>query len=259
MAELNRAPIRGVVEKLARRDSLIVMLAALTIVGLAAWYTYAGAGLQMMAAPVWTLGYGVLNLLMWWVMMIAMMTPSAAPMLLLYAGIKRLGPDRDRVVWLSLVFLGGYLLAWGGFSVIATTLQWRLETQGLSDGAMMPLNSRLLAAILLLLAGGYQFSGVKDSCLAHCRAPGQFLADHNQPGGLGALRLGLRHGSYCLGCCWALMALLFVGGIMNLYWIAGLALYVLAEKMLPNLRYFSQLTGGVSIGSGGYLLVSTLI
>lgn len=237
---------------------MIVALAVLLITALAAWYTYVGVGLPMTATPVWTLGYALLNFLMWWIMMIAMMTPSAAPMLLLYTAIKRMGPDAGRVVWLSLLFLSGYLLAWGGFSLLATTLQWQIEILGLSMGAMMPIKSGILAGSVLVLAGLYQLTDVKEACLTRCHSPGAFLAQHRRPGGAGALRLGVIHGGYCLGCCWALMALLFVGGIMNIYWIAGLALYVLAEKTVPNMRVMSRLTGGVLIVVGTYVLISAL-
>jgi len=256
---VNQTQTLGPVERLARRDGVIVLLAALLIAGLAAWYTLTGAGVPMSMNPVWTPGYALLNLVMWWVMMIAMMTPSAAPMLLLYVAVKRMGPEGHRTVWLSLLFLGGYLLAWAGFSLIATLLQWQIERFDLSMGAMMPITSPVLGGAVLVMVGVYQFTGVKEACLTHCRSPGAFLADHNRPGAAGALRLGLLHGGYCLGCCWALMALLFVGGIMNLYWIAGLALYVLAEKTLPKMHKFSSATGSLLLAGGAFLLISALI
>jgi len=256
---VNQTQTLGPVERLARRDGVIVLLAALLIAGLAAWYTLTGAGVPMSMNPVWTPGYALLNLVMWWVMMIAMMTPSAAPMLLLYVAVKRMGPEGHRTVWLSLLFLGGYLLAWAGFSLIATLLQWQIESFDLSMGAMMPITSPVLGGAVLVMVGVYQFTGVKEACLTHCRSPGAFLADHNRPGAAGALRLGLLHGGYCLGCCWALMALLFVGGIMNLYWIAGLALYVLAEKTLPKMHKFSSATGSLLLAGGAFLLISALI
>jgi predicted metal-binding membrane protein len=237
---------------------MIVALAALSVTLIAAWYTFAEAGLAMTASPAWTPGYALLNLAMWWVMMIAMMTPSAAPMLLLYTAVKRMGPDADRVALLSLMFLAGYLVAWGGFSLIATLAQWQIETLGLSMGAMMPIKSGALAGAVLLLAGLYQLTEVKNACLSHCRSPGAFLVQHRHPGAIGALRLGVIHGWYCLGCCWALMALLFVGGIMNIYWIVGLALYVLAEKHVPKVHVLSRLTGGILIVAGTYALFTAL-
>ncbi|MFC3613676.1 DUF2182 domain-containing protein [Lutimaribacter marinistellae] len=258
----------GRVERLVRHDRQIVIAATGLIFLLAALYTYFGVGMSMTAAdmtrmagpigdpmsmgqqPVWSLSYAVLMFFMWWIMMIAMMTPSAAPMLLLYTALKKRGPESDKAVMLSLVFLSGYLAAWGAFSFVATGLQWATEATGLSDGPMMTLKSRPVAGAVLLLAGIYQFTGLKEACLRHCRSPAQFLADHARPGAVGAFRTGAHHGLYCLGCCWALMALLFVGGIMNLYWIVGLALYVLAEKILGAGQTFTRVTGGVLVCFG---------
>lgn len=241
--------------------------AALVILAAAA-YTVAGVGMNMsavrmtgMAGPVgrpmqmgpaspWTVSYALLIFLMWWIMMIAMMTPSAAPALLLYTATKRLGPEGARATALSGAFLAGYLLAWAGFSVVAMLAQWGLERAGLSDGPMMTISSRGFAGTVLVLAGLYQFSPLKRACLRHCRSPAHFLAAHNHPGYPGALRTGVEHGAYCLGCCWALMALLFVGGIMNLYWIAGIAAYVAAEKLLPRAMWLAPVTGGALIAAG---------
>ena len=130
-------------------------------------------------------------------------------------------------------FLGGYLLVWALFSIAATTLQWWLQSVGLISSRMMTVSSIHVASSILILAGVYQFSSLKKACLRHCRSPVQFLAEHRRPGNAGALIMGAHHGTFCLGCCWALMALLFVGGVMNLYWIVGVALLVAIEKMAP--------------------------
>jgi predicted metal-binding membrane protein len=270
----NRRPATGLVERLARQEQMIVAIAVALIVGLAAIYTISGAGMRMSAlqmtrmtgplgvsglagaGSVWTPGYVVLIFLMWWIMMIAMMTPSAAPTLLLYTALKRVGPDADRARVLGGLFLAGYLLAWAGFSLLAMTAQWGVEAAGLSSGRTMALSSRVLAAAVLILAGAWQFSGFKDACLTHCRSPGEFLSARIRPGATGALRLGAAHGLYCLGCCWALMALLFVGGIMNLYWIVGLALFVLGEKTLPNRRLLSRVVGAALVLGGVGMLVA---
>lgn len=262
-------------ERLAARDRLVVIGATGLIILLAALYTIFGIGMQMtavemtrMAGPIgqpmqmggpraWTPGYTLLIFLMWWVMMVAMMTPSAAPVLLLFSAVKKAGPEGPQAPQLSLLFLCGYLLAWGGFSALATALQWALESRGLSDGPMMTLSSRLLAGGVLAAAGLYQLTPVKDACLEHCKSPAQFLASHARPGAAGALLTGMHHGTYCLGCCWVLMALLFVGGIMNLYWIAGLALYVLAEKLLPGGRWFSRATGVLLLAAGGWVIFTS--
>jgi len=130
------------------------------------------------------------------------------------------------------VFAAGYLAVWGGFSALATALQWGLEKIGLLSG-MMATTATWLGAAILIVAGLWQFAPFKHTCLRHCRSPIGFLAGHWRAGSVGAFRMGLEHGAYCLGCCWFLMALLFFGGVMNLWWIGGLAAYVLMEKVLP--------------------------
>lgn len=266
----------GPVERLLRRDRSIVLAAVAVIVALAGAYTVMGVGMDMSAldmtrmAPgagagkampmgmAWSLSHGLLVFFMWWVMMIAMMTPSAAPALLLYAAVKRLGTERVQATALTLWFLLGYLFVWAAFSLLATGLQWTLGQIGLMNDGLMRLNSRLSAGGILLMAGLFQFSGLKDACLSHCQSPAKFLTTHNRPGRGGALRLGVYHGVYCLGCCWALMALLFVGGIMNLWWIVGLAFYVLAEKTLPHSRWLTRGTGALLLGAGGYFALTGL-
>jgi predicted metal-binding membrane protein len=264
----------GPVERIMARDTWVVIAAVSLIVFLAGLYTVMGVGMSMsaldmtrMAGPVgepmpmgppkeWTWGYALLIFLMWWVMMIAMMTPSAAPVLLLFTALKRRGTQKNQATSLSITFLLGYLLAWMGFSAFAMFLQWLTESVALTNGPMMTLGSKPVAGVVLLAAGLYQFSSLKAACLRHCRSPAHFLSAHNRKGHLGALQMGMHHGVYCLGCCWALMALLFVGGIMNLYWIVGLAIYVLVEKLIPHPRLFSQATGIVLIAAGVWILVS---
>ena len=187
--------------------------------------------------------------------MIAMMTPSAAPTLLLFTALKRHGKDKRHAATYSLLFLAGYLLIWALFALSAAFLQWGLGTIGLASGSMMTINSNVLAGVVLLGAGLYQFSGLKNACLEHCRSPAIFLSEHNRPGLRGALTMGAHHGVYCLGCCWALMALLFVGGTMNLYWVIGLALYVLIEKTLPFGEIISKSAGVVLVCAGLYILI----
>ncbi|MBY6055469.1 DUF2182 domain-containing protein [Leisingera daeponensis] len=266
--------IPGPAERLARNDQAVVLGAVAFIVLLSALYTVMGAGMNMtavemtrMARPIgepmemgagtpWTAGYAGLIFLMWWVMMIAMMTPSAAPVLLLFSAIKKAGSQPAKAPLLSLLFLSGYLLAWAFFSAIATALQWWLETMGLSDGPMMSLSSRALGGALLLAAGAYQFTPYKHACLSHCRMPVHFLTVHNRTGLAGAVLMGAHHGTFCLGCCWVLMLLLFAGGIMNLYWIAGLALFILAEKTFPHPKLFTAAAGVLLCLAGSYVLAT---
>jgi predicted metal-binding membrane protein len=259
----------GLVERLASKDRMIVMLAVFAIVVLAGIYTVTGVGMNMSALDMtnsigtrmqmgkagdWTAAYAALLFLMWWMMMIAMMSPSATPTLLLFTALKRHGKDKQNAIYYSGLLLAGYLLIWAFFSVLATFLQWGLETLGLLTAAIMTVNSGLLAGIILIFAGLYQFSELKNTCLKHCRSPAYFLSANNRPGAFGALMMGAHHGVYCLGCCWALMALLFVSGIMNLYWIVGLALYVLAEKILPLGAVISRIFGIILIFTGIYVM-----
>ncbi|WP_170466467.1 DUF2182 domain-containing protein [Ruegeria arenilitoris] len=270
-------PRSGAVERLMRHDRAIVLAGVSLIILVSAWYTIAGIGMNMTAAemtrmagpigepmqmgsaPQWDLQYATLIFLMWWVMMIAMMTPSAAPAVLLYTAIKRAGPEQAKAARFSFLFLAGYLVAWAVFSLIATGMQWGLESIGLSDGPMMTIRSKTFAGCILILAGAYQLSDLKTACLRHCQSPARFIADHHKPGAYGALRTGALHGVYCLGCCWALMALLFVGGIMNLYWIAGLAIYVALEKLLPNARWLPVATGLALIAVGLWVVLDAVL
>jgi predicted metal-binding membrane protein len=243
-------------EQILRHDRLIVAGGIAGVTALAWAYLFAGAGIDMNMADMpmdmsmpWSTSYAVLMFIMWSIMMIAMMVSSAAPMVLLFAAIKRkqaasVSPFLD--AW---IFLGGYLLTWAGFSLVATLAQWALERAGLLSMAMAS-TSAVLGGVILLLAGFYQFTPVKSVCLRYCQSPVLFLSRHWRPGAAGALRMGLRHGSYCLGCCWFLMALLFVSGIMNLFWIAGIALYVACEKLLPLGHRLSRAAGVALIASG---------
>ncbi len=263
-------------EKFLRRDQWIT-LAGLGLVTACTWgYLFSGAGTGMNVhamstwsfpppsrSPMmadWTIAYWAIMLAMWWVMMIAMMVPSATPMVLLYARVSRRAISKGRIelrVIPTMTFLAGYLIAWFFFSLLATVLQWGLEYSGILHGMLMWSISRPLSAALLIIAGLYQFSGIKHVCLEHCRSPAEYLSRHWRDGQLGALRMGINHGAYCLGCCWALMALLFVGGAMNLVWIGGLAIVVLIEKFAPFGHRVAHVLG-VAMIFGGAWLVATM-
>ena len=182
---------------------------------------------------------------MWWVMMAAMMLPSAAPILLLFARINRKEKSAGRPFIPTGIFAAGYLVAWGAFSALATGLQWALERLGLLS-PMMVTTSYWLGGAILLTAGVWQLTPIKGICLRHCRSPMGFLVQSWRPGRSGAFRMGLEHGSFCLGCCWFLMGLLFFGGIMNLFWIIGLAAFVLLEKTVPLAHGSDGSSGSVS-------------
>jgi predicted metal-binding membrane protein len=273
-------------ESVLRRDRLVVVIALVAVIVLSWAYILAGAGMGMsafemtqmtqsvgvsdstqpsmqemstggtaadslMATGTWTVGYAVVIFLMWWVMMLGMMLPSAAPLLLLFARMMRKEKGAPYVP--TGVFALGYVVMWAAFSAIVTGAQWGLEASGLLSGIMVG-TSAVLAAALLIAAGVWQLTPLKNACLRHCRSPIGFLSAHWRPGRTGAFRMGLVHGAFCLGCCWFLMALLFYGGVMNLYWIIGLALYILIEKLLPAGVRIGQLTGVALIAWGAVLL-----
>jgi predicted metal-binding membrane protein len=204
----------------------------------------AGDSLLMPGMNDWSGTDLLLVFVMWTVMMAAMMLPAAAPLMLMLAKINysRYSP-RQAALGTSVAALG-YLATWTAFSLLATLAQWRLlEAQLVSP--MMESSSRLVTAALLLAAGVYQFTPLKQACLGRCRSPMSILLTEWREGYMAAFRMGLRQGAYCLGCCWLLMALLFVFGVMNLIWIAALSVLVLFEKILPQPRMFVQATGAI--------------
>jgi predicted metal-binding membrane protein len=196
-----------------------------------------------------------LMFLMWAVMMVGMMVPSAIPMTLVYAAVARKAAREGRPIGSPHAFVGGYVVVWTAFSVAATALQWGLERAALLS-PMMVSTSPLLGAGLLVAAGVYQLTPYKEACLDKCRSPAWFIAERMRAGAGGALRLGIDHGWFCLGCCWALMGLLFFGGVMNLLWIAAIAVFVLLEKLLPAGARAGRVAGvgmialGVALGAG---------
>jgi len=269
-------PIDASLEAVVRHDRLVVVTALTAVVVLSWTYLLAGAGMgmsafemtrlsqsgltggmadtAMMTAAIWTPGYAVLMFFMWWIMMLAMMLPSAAPMILLFATINRKQHDTGQPYVATSIFALGYLAAWAGFSLVAVSLQWGFERTALLSPMLVRTNV-IFGGVLLLVAGVYQLTPIKQACLRHCRSPLAFLSTHWRPGARGALRMGLEHGAYCVGCCWFLMGLLFFGGVMNLYWIVGLALFVLLEKTVPSGHWLGYATG-VALSVWG---VSTLV
>jgi len=250
---------------LLRHDRAVV-LGSLTFVIVLAWgylLTGAGVGMEMMdmgggrmmaIAPEWTLAYGLVVFAMWAVMMVAMMLPSAAPVTLLIASLAKKRRDAGTARGFTTApFVFGYLAVWLAFAAVATLLQWQLDRAELLSETMA-FASTMVAGSVLVLAGIYQWTPLKQACLRHCRSPLDFLLHHWLDGALGAFVSGARHGTFCLGCCWMLMALLFVGGIMNLAWIAGIALIVLIEKTLPWGGRMGRATGIVLIAWGAFAL-----
>jgi predicted metal-binding membrane protein len=244
------------------RHRRAVIGGALATVIVASWaYLWLGAGIEMelmdmgggrmmVVPPEWSLPYAVLIFVMWAVMMTAMMLPGAAPTVLLVAV---LAPGRlansTPIPATAILFASGYLLVWGGFSFAAMLLQWRLTAAGLLSETMA-LSNAILASAVLIVAGVYQWTPLKDACLRHCRSPANFLLRHWRQGALGGVSMGTRHGLFCLGCCWMLMALLFVGGLMNLAWIGAIAALVLLEKTIPWGGQMSRVVGALLVAWG---------
>jgi len=214
-----------------------------------------GMGLMMAADMPWqTMGFAFAFAL-WTVMMIGMMTPSAVPMILMYARVGRQTQAHSRPLAATVWFATGYFLVWIAFALLATLVQWAFERTVLLDFTMAT-TSTVVGGLLFVAAGSYQWTKLKDVCLAQCQKPFAFLM---RQGGFrgdvrGALMLGVRHGAYCVGCCWALTALLLVGGLMNVLWIVLLALFILLEKVAPFGRQIALLAGMVLIAGGAWLL-----
>lgn len=246
---------------LSRRDHAIVVIALIGVIVLAWAYLLFAAGASasmnmggaMMPMP-WTLATFRVMVVMWIAMMIAMMLPSAAPMILLFAAIDRRKTAQGSPYRATGLFALGYLVVWAVFSIAATWTQWGLDQARLMSPAMAT-SSSALAGALFLIAGTYQLTPLKQACLRHCRSPLDFLTRYWCGGAFGAFGMGLRHGLFCLGCCWAAMALLFVGGVMNVIWIAALALFVLVEKIASAGRLLGRATGiGLILWGGATLL-----
>lgn len=254
----------ALLDRVLRRERQIT-LAGLAVVILLSWtYILTGAGTMQemggMSMPMsiwpWTAGHALLMFVMWLVMMMAMMLPSAAPAILLYATVARRSPSAPRSG--PALFASGYVAVWGAFSLLALLAQFLLEwAEWLSP--MMESDNTWLSALLLLGAGVYQFTPLKRACLRLCRSPLDFLVAHWHGGHVGALRMGAQHGLYCVACCWGLMLLLFIGGLMNLWWIIALAVYVLVEKLVPGGERLSHVAGALLIGSGFALLADIIV
>jgi len=209
--------------------------------------------LAMPSSHAWGLPDFTAMFVMWSVMMVAMMLPSATPVILLYAKINRNRELHGRTRNSVGLFIGGYLLVWIGFSIFATLLNWGLHLGGYLT-SMMGRATPVVAGVALLGAGLFQFSPLKYACLTNCRSPVGFLLAHWREGWAGTARMGIHHGLYCLGCCWLLMVLLFVLGVMNLLWIAALTMFVLAEKVVPAGHLLGRIAGLFMIAWGAWLI-----
>ena len=272
----DNGPASTSLEGLLRRDKLVTCAAILLLIILASSYTIFGVGMSMSAIEMtpglgqstiamptmenmkkmmmvpasWSISYGLLVFLMWWLMMVAMMLPSAAPMILLYTALIRRAQKTKNITTEVTLFISGYLLAWAAFSLFAAALQSQLEVRGWMSPMMMETTNIYLAAGILIAAGIYQLTPLKTVCLEKCRQPASFLAGYKNTWVNSPLRIGLVHGFYCVGCCWFLMGLLFFGGIMNLYWIVGLIIFVAIEKLHEKGVIFGKVLGGGAVFLG---------
>jgi len=253
-------------QSIIKRDRRIVLF-CLLIVTLLAW-RYLGLGAHGMdqatvgsRVMAWTSLDFFLMFVMWAVMMLGMMLPSASPMILMFARMNRVqtgefdSPQSAAPTW---VFTAGYVVVWSAFSLGATILQWALQHVGLLS-PMMASTDAIFTGLVLIAAGVYQWSPFKHACLRHCQTPLGFLMTRWRNGVGGAFNLGLAHGAYCVGCCWVLMLLLFVGGVMNLAWVAVLALLVFVEKITPPSNWPPRIVGSVLIVWGGSTLAYATI
>ena len=257
----------GNLEAVLKRDRAVVIAGLGGIAGISWVYMFhlaremgTSTGMEMGVPRMqgWGAVDFVLMFFMWAVMMVAMMTPSAAPMILTYSRVNRRHNEKRSPLPATGAFLAGYLVVWTVFSSVATFAQWGLHRAALLS-SMMVSNSPLLGGVLLIGAGVFQFTPLKRACLAHCRSPLGFFMTEWREGTRGAFLMGIRHGIFCVGCCWLLMALLFVAGVMNLFWVAAIAAYVLVEKIVPAGHWVSLVIGLCVIAAGAWMVTGTFL
>ena len=253
-------PPVSIIEYTAKKERWIV-LASLALIAATGLFATLRLGDMLMMPSAFVGGaivYPVLLFVMWWTMMMAMMLPSAAPAILTFGALSRKFAKQGASASPLSLFVSGYAAVWTGFAAVAVILQL-LVSQKIALSMMMAVVSSVVGGSLLVAAGLYQLSPLKSACLRKCQAPLMFFANNWRKGYVGAFRMGLSHGLYCLGCCWVLMGLLFYGGVMELRWIVGLALYVAAEKLIPVGNRLSQFTGILLIGWGTWTVLQVAL
>lgn len=247
----------GAITGLAQRERAIVLIALLLVIIMSSYLMLrSGDALMMIMPPRVSVEWIVLLFVMWWTMMLAMMLPSAAPAILTFGAVSRRLDGSDSSARMF-AFAAGYALVWTGFSLAAVGLQMAADRVLLLN-PMFATTSRVVGGILLIAAGLYQFTPLKEACLRKCQIPLLVFARNWRPGLSGALRMGFGHGVYCVGCCAVLMAVLFYGGVMEPIWIAGLAAYILVEKILPVRWHVSRFAGIILCIWGGAVLWTAL-
>jgi predicted metal-binding membrane protein len=249
------------IQSVFQRDRRIVLFSIFIVVALAWIYLVVaargmGAAMPAPRGETWAPTDFILMYVMWAVMMLGMMLPSASPMIMMFAKINRghsgtKGHSPTLVpVW---IFIAGYAVIWSAFSLAATVAQWALQYAGLLSPTMASTDV-IFGSSVLIAAGLYQWTPLKHTCLKNCQTPLGFLMTRWRDDKVGAFHMGLAHGAYCVGCCWVLMGLLFVAGVMNLLWVAVLAIFVLSEKVTPPGPWLPRLTGTALVAWGGFVL-----
>lgn len=256
-------------EQILKRDKIIVLSGLFIVVALCWGYlAHLVADMGISKIPMenrmsvlqihpWSALDFWLMFVMWAVMMVGMMLPSATPMILFFSAFNRKLRDQGHPFVRTSVFVSGYLILWCVFGLTAVLLQWQLDQAALLS-PMMVSTSPMLGGMILIAAGVFQWTPLKHVCLKHCRSPLQFITSSWRKGTSGALIMGLQHGAYCLGCCWILMLLLFFGGVMNLMWIGALSIFVLLEKVLPAGVAFGRISGILLLITGLLVITQTL-
>ena len=256
---------KHLMDNILKRDRLILLFSLIAVIALAWAYTihlthilgHSDMTMEMVSpyAHAWTFTDFYLNFLMWTVMQIAMMTPTAVPMLLFLTKINR-NKHPDRAPYLETgLFLLGYLMVWTGFSFLATLVQWGLQTAALLSSTSLVRATPVVGGVLLIAAGFFQFSPLKNTCLTHCRTPVEFIMSRWQEGKRGAVLMGMKHGLYCVGCCWLLMVMLFAVGVMNVLWMAMITIFMLIEKIAPAGDRIGKGAGVLFILFGGWMIL----
>jgi len=258
----------GTIESILKRDRFLV-ITGIVVITILSWAYMLHLHMQMMHMDMsieiampnlqpWDQADFALNFLMWAIMMVAMMTPSAAPTLLVFASVNRRRSLNNAPFVPTGVFLSGYIFIWTIFSAVATLVQWFLHKMALLS-PMLESTSDLLGGLILIGAGIYQWTSLKNVCLAHCRSPLDFLMHEWQEGISGAFMMGVKHGIYCVGCCWILMGLLFVAGVMNLLWVAIIAGFILIEKVVRGGVWVGKIAGMILVAFGILILSGMII
>jgi predicted metal-binding membrane protein len=248
-------------ENILKKDRVIVLIGLFTILALSWIYTvYLASHMEMMdMKPTiiqiveWDFSEIFTLFVMWIVMMIAMMIPSATPLILMFSQVNRKRSQRNAPYIPTINFILGYIFIWSGYSIGITLIQYFLHNKALLSPMMISQNN-IFGGSILILAGIFQWTPLKNSCLIHCRSPLSFITTQWKEGKFGAFFMGIKHGNYCVGCCWILMALLFVSGVMNLLWISVITLYVLIEKIHPWGNFIGKITG-VLLLTGGVIMI----